>query len=288
MKGLFVPQLTAFNNNQKVDFVATKEHAAWLLANGVSGLVPFGTFGEGSSLSLNEKKRITNDLLTITNGKALIPTLISNSLEEICEYIEFSNTLPINAVMISPPSYFRPISDEKLIEFYRFVCQKSLLPVIAYSIPATAIRVSSHVAANTPVWGVKDSSSEILSAQDFLDNKVKVLIGSDKLLIETLKLGASGGICGFSNLFPSHMSEVYRSFVGGKIENAQSHLDSVLNFTSLFLQPNFNFAEVIAAFKAVVNLLNPVNLGEMRLPIPNFELSEHLKSVLIDKAKEMI
>jgi 4-hydroxy-tetrahydrodipicolinate synthase len=202
MKGLFVPQLTAFNSNQKVDYVATKEHGAWLLENGAFGLVPFGTFGEGSALSLNEKKRITNDLLTISNGKLVIPTVISNSLEEICEYIEFANSLPIAAVMVSPPSYFRPISDDKLIEFYRFICQKSLHPVIAYSIPATALRVSSFVASNAPVWGVKDSSGDISLAKDFLDNKVKVLIGSDSLLIEALKLGAAGGICGLGKTDP--------------------------------------------------------------------------------------
>jgi 4-hydroxy-tetrahydrodipicolinate synthase len=286
MKGLFVPQLTAFNSNEKVDYVATKEHGAWLLENGAFGLVPFGTFGEGSALSLNEKKRITNDLLTISNGKLVIPTVISNSLEEICEYIEFANSLPIHAVMVSPPSYFRPISDDKLIEFYRFICQKSLHPVIAYSIPATALRVSSHVASNTPVWGVKDSSGDITLAKDFLENKVKVLIGSDGLLVEALKLGASGGICGLGNLLPVHMANVYRSFAGGKIEEAEATLSKVLKFTSHFLRPEFSFGESIAAAKAVSNLINPVNLGGMRLPTASYELSDKLKSELIALAKD--
>jgi len=286
MKGLFVPQLTAFNSNQKVDYVATKEHGAWLLDNGAFGLVPFGTFGEGSTLSLSEKKRITNDLLTISNGKLVIPTVISNSLEEICEYIEFANGLPIEAIMVSPPSYFRPISDEKMIEFYRFICQKSLHPVLAYSIPATALRVPSVVAASTPVWGVKDSSGDIALATEFLKDKVKVLIGTDRLLVEALKLGASGGICGLGNLFPARMAGVYRSFVGGKIQEAEATLSTVLNFTSHFLRPEFGFGESIAAAKAVSNLLNPINLGGVRLPSASYELTDQMKSELIALAKE--
>jgi 4-hydroxy-tetrahydrodipicolinate synthase len=286
MKGLFVPQLTAFNSNQKVDYVATKEHGAWLLDNGAFGLVPFGTFGEGSALSLSEKKRITNDLLTISNGKLVIPTVISNSLEEICEYIEFANSLPIEAIMVSPPSYFRPISDEKMIEFYRFICQKSLHPVLAYSIPATALRVPSVVAASTPVWGVKDSSGDIALATEFLKDKVKVLIGTDRLLVEALKLGASGGICGLGNLFPARMAGVYRSFVGGKIQEAEATLSTVLNFTSHFLRPEFGFGESIAAAKAVSNLLNPINLGGVRLPSASYELSDQMKSELLALAKE--
>jgi len=286
MKGLFVPQLTAFNSNQKVDYVATKEHGAWLLDNGAFGLVPFGTFGEGSALSLSEKKRITNDLLTISNGKLVIPTVISNSLEEICEYIEFANSLPIEAIMVSPPSYFRPISDEKMIEFYRFICQKSLHPVLAYSIPATALRVPSVVAASTPVWGVKDSSGDIGLATEFLKDKVKVLIGTDRLLVEALKLGAAGGICGLGNLFPARMAGVYRSFVGGKIEEAEATLSTVINFTSHFLRPEFGFGESIAAAKAVSNLLNPINLGGVRLPSASFELTDQMKSDLLALAKE--
>lgn len=286
MKGLFVPQLTAFNSNQKVDYVATKEHGAWLLDNGAFGLVPFGTFGEGSALSLSEKKRITNDLLTISNGKLVIPTVISNSLEEICEYIEFANSLPIEAIMVSPPSYFRPISDEKMIEFYRFICQKSLHPVLAYSIPATALRVPSVVAASTPVWGVKDSSGDIGLATEFLKDKVKVLIGTDRLLVEALKLGAAGGICGLGNLFPARMAGVYRSFVGGKIEEAEATLSTVINFTSRFLRPEFGFGESIAAAKAVSNLLNPINLGGVRLPSASFELTDQMKSELLALAKE--
>ena len=286
MKGLFVPQLTAFNSNQKVDYVATKEHGAWLLDNGAFGLVPFGTFGEGSTLSLSEKKRITNDLLTISNGKLVIPTVISNSLEEICEYIEFANSLPIEAIMVSPPSYFRPISDEKMIEFYRFICQKSLHPVLAYSIPATALRVPSVVAASTPGWGVKDSSGDVALATEFLKDKVKVLIGTDRLLVEALKLGASGGICGLGNLFPARMAGVYRSFVGGKIQEAEATLSTVLNFTSHFLRPEFGFGESIAAAKAVSNLINPINLGGVRLPSASYELTDQMKSELLALAKE--
>jgi 4-hydroxy-tetrahydrodipicolinate synthase len=218
IEGLFVPQFTVFNKDQKVDYVATKEHGAWLLSKGVSGLVPFGTFGEGSSLSLSEKKRVTTDLLNITNGKLLIPTIISNSLAEIQEYLEFAEDLPIAGVMVSAPSYFRPVTDENLIEFFRLIARKTTHPIIAYNIPATVITISSSVASQIPIWGVKDSSGIIGSAEDFINKKVKVLVGSDSLLIQALQKGASGGICGLGNLFPAQMAEVYRNYRGGRVQ----------------------------------------------------------------------
>jgi 4-hydroxy-tetrahydrodipicolinate synthase len=240
IEGLFVPQFTVFNKDQKVDYVATKEHGAWLLSHGVTGLVPFGTFGEGSSLSLAEKKRVTTDLLNVINGKMLIPTLISNSLAEIQEYLEFAEDLPIAGVMVSPPSYYRPVTDENLIEFYRLIARKTTHPIIAYNIPATVVTISSSVASQIPIWGVKDSSGIIGSAEDFINKKVKVLVGSDSLLIQALQKGASGGICGLGNLFPAQMAEVYRNYRGGHLQEAEETLKFVIDTVNGFLKQNLS------------------------------------------------
>jgi len=273
IEGLFVPQFTIFNKDQKVDYVATKEHGAWLLSNGVTGLVPFGTFGEGSSLSLSEKKRVTTDLLNITNGKMLIPTIISNSLAEIQEYLEFAEDLPIAGVMVSPPSYYRPVTDENLIEFYRLIARKTTHPIIAYNIPATVVTLSSSVASQIPIWGVKDSSGIISSAEDFLSKKVKVLVGSDSLLIQALEKGASGGICGLGNIFPTQMAEVYRKYRGGHLQEAEETLKFVIDTVNGFLQPEFVFGDIISAVKEAGKVLNNPNLGPMRLPVGNVSLS---------------
>jgi len=273
IEGLFIPQFTIFNKDQKVDYVATKEHGAWLLSNGETGLVPFGTFGEGSSLSLSEKKRVTTDLLNITNGKMLIPTIISNSLAEIQEYLEFAEDLPIAGVMVSPPSYYRPVTDENLIEFYRLIARKTTHPIIAYNIPATVVTLSSSVASQIPIWGVKDSSGIISSAEDFLSKKVKVLVGSDSLLIQALQKGASGGICGLGNIFPAQMAEVYRKYRGGYQQEAEETLKFVIDTVNGFLKPEFVFGDIISAVKEAGKVLNNPNLGTMRLPVGNVSLS---------------
>jgi 4-hydroxy-tetrahydrodipicolinate synthase len=273
IEGLFVPQFTVFNKDQKVDYVATKEHGAWLLSKGVTGLVPFGTFGEGSSLSLAEKKRVTTDLLNVTNGKMLIPTVISNSLGEIQEYLEFAEDLPIAGVMVSPPSYYRPVSEENLIEFYRVIARKTTHPIIAYNIPATVITISSSVASQIPIWGVKDSSGIIGSAEDFINKKVKVLVGSDSLLIQALQKGASGGICGLGNIFPAQMAEVYRNYRGGRVQEAEEILKFVIDTVNGFLKPEYVFGDIISAVREAGKILNDSNLGLMRLPIGNVSLS---------------
>jgi 4-hydroxy-tetrahydrodipicolinate synthase len=203
----------------------------------------------------------------------LIPTIISNSLAEIQEYLEFAEDLPIAGVMVSPPSYYRPVSDENLIEFYRLIARKTTHPIIAYNIPATVVTLSSSVASQIPIWGVKDSSGIISSAEDFLSKKVKVLVGSDSLLIQALEKGASGGICGLGNIFPAQMAEVYRKYRGGHLQEAEETLKFVIDTVNGFLQPEFVFGDIISAVKEAGKVLNNPNLGTMRLPVGNVSLS---------------
>jgi 4-hydroxy-tetrahydrodipicolinate synthase len=203
----------------------------------------------------------------------LIPTIISNSLAEIQEYLEFAEDLPIAGVMVSPPSYYRPVTDENLIEFYRLIARKTTHPIIAYNIPATVVTLSSSVASQIPIWGVKDSSGIISSAEEFLKKKVKVLVGSDSLLIQALEKGASGGICGLGNIFPTQMAEVYRKYRGGHLQEAEETLNFVIDTVNGFLQPEFAFGDIISAVKEAGKVLNNPNLGAMRLPVGNVSLS---------------
>ena len=66
LEGLLVPMFTAFRRDESVAYEETVAHASWLVKAGVDGLVPFGTFGEGASLSLSEKVRLTEEILGLS------------------------------------------------------------------------------------------------------------------------------------------------------------------------------------------------------------------------------
>ena len=135
------------------------------------------------------------------------------------------------------------------------------------------VTISSSVASQIPIWGVKDSSGVIGSAEDFINKKVKVLVGSDSLLIQALQKGASGGICGLGNIFPAQMAEVYRSYRGGHLQEAEETLKFVIDTVNGFLKPEFVFGDIISAVKEAGKLLNDSNLGTMRLPVGDVTLS---------------
>ncbi len=285
MRGLFVPQFTAFDKNERVDYTATREHGEWLLSNGVSGLVPFGTFGEGSSLSLNERIKVTEQLASLPNGKALIPCIISNSLGDIWEYLDFVEDIPVAAVMVIPPSYFRSIDTQSLIDFYKIVAERSQHKIIAYNIPSCSLKIEADVAIKSPIWGIKDSSGDFNSATEYLNHGVKILLGSDDLLVRGIAAGASGGICGTANFFPAQMSKIYELASLNKIDEAEEILSKILDTVDAVVNPEFKTVEALGCLKsAAVNFI-PTPLGRMRLPSPTLRPSDSKISEMIKRAK---
>ena len=287
MQGLFVPQFTAFDKNNNVDYAATIEHAKWLLANGVSGLVPFGTFGEGASTSLRERMKITEQLADLSHNSALIPTIISNSLGDIWEYLDFVKDIPVEAIMVIPPSYFKPIDNRSLIEFYKAVADRTRHKIVAYNIPACSLKIDVDVAKNIPIWGIKDSSGDINSAKDYLESGVKVLLGSDILLANGIALGASGGICGIGNFFPKQMLKVYKLSIQGKIAEADDLVKSIVGVFDSILKPGFTFVDAIGCLKSAAPQIIPTKLGDMRLPCPTFRSTDAELKNLASAVKEL-
>lgn len=288
MQGLFVPQFTAFKKNNDVDFGATKAHGEYLISQGVSGLVPFGTFGEGASLSLAERIRVTEDLASIVQTKALIPCIISNSLGEIWEYLAFVEDLPIQAVMVIPPSYFRPIDSESLINFYKTVAEKTKHKIVAYNIPSFSLKIDADVAAQIPIWGVKDSSGSYESGIDFIKHGIKVLLGSENLLVKGIVAGARGGICGLANFFPVQMVKVYQLASSGVEENileAHSIINKIYEAVNSVTKPNFTDVQSIGALKNASQHFLPVNVGDMRAPVPTYRSPAADISTMIERAK---
>lgn len=274
MQGLLVPQLTAFDKNNNVDYVATLEHGKWLLSNGVSGLVPFGTFGEGASLSLRERMKITENLAGISNNSLLVPAVISNSLGDIWEYLDFLKDISVDAVMVTPPNYFKPIDNQSMIDFYKAVASRTDHKIVAYNIPACSLKIETEVAKNIPIWGVKDSSGDINSAISYLENGVRVLLGSDILLVKGIAAGASGGICGLANFFPRQMSQVYSLATSGDLEAAEVLIKDTVGLFDHVLKPDFATVTAIGCLKNIAATIIPTKVGKMRLPCPTWQPSE--------------
>jgi dihydrodipicolinate synthase/N-acetylneuraminate lyase len=272
ISGVYVPLLTPFDQQGKVDTGAYGAFAQWLNSRGVDGLVPFGSTGEGPSLSLRERLAVLAQLPDAVPGASLIPAVTESSLDAVLEFVAAVNDLPATAIMVLPPYYFRPLAADDLRRFMEPVLAASRHPVLLYHIPVFGppVPVEAITALAGPsLWGVKDSSGDIANTRAVLETGAKVMVGSEARLVEAVGLGAAGGICGLANLLPEHLLAAYAAAKAGDPAKGDAILAPALTFLQQMVDacPGSPVAWIPVA-KQLAGQRSGVDLGGVRPPVP--------------------
>ena len=272
ISGVYVPMLTPFDRQGQVDTGAYGAFAQWLASRGVDGLVPFGSTGEGPSLSMRERLAALAKLPDAVPGTSLIPAITESSLEAVLEFVAAVNELPATAIMVLPPYYFRPLASDDLRRFIEPVLAASRHPVLLYHIPqfGPPVPVDALTALAGPsLWGGKDSGGDITNTKAVLAAGANVMVGSERTLVEAVGLGASGGICGLANLLPEHLLAAYAAAKAGDPGRGEALLAPALAFLQQLIDtsPGSPVAWIPVA-KQLAGQRSGVDLGGVRPPIP--------------------
>jgi len=209
--GVYVANVTPFidDGSLAVDEDAYLDHVSWLAEIGVRGIVPFGTNGEGPSVTLGEKLRVLEALFGRALPLQIIPAIMQNNLPETVEMLRAVEDYPATAVLILPPYYFKPVEPEGMVRFYESVLGATGHTAIVYHIPKYAVPVPDRVVKKLPVWGVKDSGGEEGYAEAVLEDGKGVLLGTEDDLWRRLDTGAQGVISALANFIPEEVLELY-------------------------------------------------------------------------------
>src|SRR5579875_1904556 len=156
ISGIFVPLFTAFDRSGQVDTGAYAAFAQWLAGRGVTGLVPFGTSGEGPSLSMRERLAVLDALADAVPGTPLVPAIMESSLDAVLEFVSAVNDMPAAGILVLPPYYFRPLAADQLRRFIEPLVTLSNHTVLLYHIPEFGPPVPIEALTSLAVWGVKD------------------------------------------------------------------------------------------------------------------------------------
>ena len=217
IEGVYVANVTPFRDDASlsVDVDSYLAHVSWLEEMGVRGVVPFGTNGEGPSVTLREKLRVLEALFERELPVQVIPAVMQGNLPDTIEMLEALEDYPATAVVVLPPYYFKPATAEGLMRFYEPVLAATRHPVIVYHIPKYAVPVPEEMLAELPVWGVKDSGGEPGYAEATLEAGKGVLLGTENDLWQRLSTGAQGVISALANFIPEEIVEMHRKVEAG-------------------------------------------------------------------------
>ena len=238
--GLSVAIATPFDKKNRIELNELRNHISFLLKYNIKSFTFFGTTGEGPSISLKEKIKSLEYLLSHElKTKQTYVSIIQSSYKTAKLEIENYNKLGIKNFLVSPPFFFKELHKDALeswfINLFNSISNQN--SILLYNIPQiTKIRIDAELIRRLQdqfsknfVKGVKDSSGDIEQTNKYLKhNSIVTTVGDERLIANALKLGGDGSICGLSNIYPKEILNI----IENKQENPSINkiVNKILNF----------------------------------------------------------
>ncbi|KAB8255803.1 hypothetical protein BDV32DRAFT_161609 [Aspergillus pseudonomiae] len=210
LTGVMVALITPFTDDgSKIDEARLKSHIERLLQAGVHGLVPGGSTGEFTVLSLAERKQLTELCVKYAAGRVpVVAGTGATSTQEAVELAKHAGEVGAAAVMVVPP-FYDPVNYEQLTEMMSEIHTESKLPIMYYNIPsASGLTLTPQQIADLSKVGVKylkDTSGNAPAYTELvfgLSDKITAFNGWDTLTFYGLAAGAPGCVWGAANVIP--------------------------------------------------------------------------------------
>ncbi|HVB48244.1 MAG TPA: dihydrodipicolinate synthase family protein [Burkholderiales bacterium] len=237
IEGVLSPVVTPFGKDLAPDAGRFVRHCKWLLKNGCSGLAVFGTNSEANSMSVEEKLKLLEALVTAGVTPAqLMPGTGHCALTDSVALTKRAVGLGCAGVLMLPPFYYKGVSDEGLYRNFAEVIERvgdDRLRLYLYHIPPVSqvpisLTLIERLLGKYPgiVAGVKDSSGDWSNTKAMLDQFAKsgfdVFAGSEVFLLDTLRHGGKGCITATGNVNPAPIDEVFRRWRSAEAERLQA------------------------------------------------------------------
>ncbi|MEW5728846.1 MAG: dihydrodipicolinate synthase family protein [Pseudomonadota bacterium] len=222
MRGVIAPVPTPFGPDLAPDARKFTAFCRVLVHLGL-GLVPFGTTGEGTSLSVDEKLALLDALAGggVPMGQVMAGTGAC-ALPDAARLTAHAVKLGCGGALMLPPFYFKGVSEEGLFRFYAEVIERvgdARLRLYLYHFPLHAgVGIGHGLIARllkaypATVVGIKDSSGDFARMESVCRAfpGFDLFTGSDALMLKVLRAGGAGCIATNANINGAAMVELHR------------------------------------------------------------------------------
>ncbi|MFB6211462.1 MAG: dihydrodipicolinate synthase family protein [Halobacteriales archaeon] len=232
LHGVIPPTITAFNDNETVNYQATADHARFVVGAGAHAVFPLGTNGEFPFLSADERAEVIAAVVeAVGDDVPVIAGVGEPSTRLTVRNATRAEEAGVDGVVVVTPYYY-PLDKEAAVTHYNRVATAVDVPVYVYHIPSKtgntlALETLDRIATIDGIAGVKDSSKDVPWLGQAIDAHpdMSFLAGSDSLLFPGLEVGCSGMVSAVANAFPELVVDLYEAYDAGE-ENRARELQS--------------------------------------------------------------
>jgi 4-hydroxy-tetrahydrodipicolinate synthase len=211
LSGVLVALVTPFTaDGSEIDAAALEAHVDRLIREGAHGLVPGGSTGEFTTLTLDERKQLTELVVKAAGGR--VPVVAGTgalSTRDALDLAAHAAQAGASALMVVPP-FYDAVELSTFKELLREVYAASQLPIMFYNIPSSTglSLTAAEIASLAEVEGVrylKDTSGDAVALTELLQShadRITTFNGWDTLTFYGIAAGAKGSVWGATNFIP--------------------------------------------------------------------------------------
>ena len=303
IRGVYSAALTPIRDDLSINQDLYLRHCQYLMKQGHDGLAIFGTTGEANSISIREKKENIEFLISNKiNPKILIPGTGSSSVKDSIDMTKHAVSVGVRAVLLLPPFYYKNVSDEGIINYFRKIIEEtgdSEFHYLLYNFPkTTSVNLNFNIIETLlklypkNLVGMKDSSGD-------KDNMLKIIkyfgnfslfCGDDSLTLDVCRRGGAGAITAGTNIAGKLLCFIVNNY---KKEKEISNFDEIQSLM-VNIRKTLVTHELISAMKAYLSIFDNIpDWNNVMPPLKKIEDPHNHKTVialkqLIDQIDNLI
>ena len=282
LKGVFAAALSVLKADLSLYIKETINHAKSNLDDKGVGSAFFGSTGCGQLISISEKKDFINALSKENFKEKILIGTSCNSLNDTVDIMQHSIKSGFKNFLIMNVAYYKN-EDNGVYNFYKNIIKS--VPdskIILYNFSklsgyAFTAEVTKKLIEDFPknIVGMKDSTGNLWD--NFKAENFSMFVGSEKKLIQGLKLGAAGCISATTNVTGSIAKKVFDDFN----KNGDSTEQEKLKALRSVFDDTGNLVSALHTFKSLENKVYANMLPPLQI------LSDEKKNEMLKKLKEL-
>jgi 4-hydroxy-tetrahydrodipicolinate synthase len=231
-----VALLCPFTPDGRIDGGALAEHVEFLVESGVDAIMPGGTTGEGPLLDDVELVDVVSRTTAAARGRVRVIPHVGRASTRATELLveRVVGEHGSDALSAVVPYYYALADDQVQRHFEVLLEAAPGCDLYAYTIPA---RTGNELAPDVVrrlgregLKGVKDSTKSWERHCEYLECEVDVLIGTDSMVVDSVRAGSAGCVSALANVRPDLLC---RACDGESVQGEISQLRERLPFDRL-------------------------------------------------------
>ena len=239
---------TPFKPDLSVDEAALASHVRWMMDSGCRGVVALGSLGESATLTIPEKIRILEVCREALGSRGpLVAGIAGLATSECVGLARAAERAGCDGLMALPAYVYVGDARETESHYSAVIGATGLSCMlynnpIAYGVdvsPGQLVRRCGRPPTRHATTASRGPVRRVAALRAALGERIRILVGMDDVVLESVAMGAVGWVAGLVNALPVESVRLFDLAISGKAQDAWKLYDWFLPLLRLDTVPKF-------------------------------------------------